>query len=177
MSLVLTPLATANNPWVKILAALTAKIASTDLSFYKYCADAANFNKAPVIHSRIGTANGASYWEPVLSECPAVLISTVNTPFLDDHGAGNEQSHLTFAIVAKYELRDRDSRKALAANYELLRTIHAGYRPGTLDPLRSLCGNYEVQGDLAPTIATAGAQTTARTLFAVRFMLTNTFLG
>lgn len=167
----------ADCPWVKVAEKIREKLLDQTLAFYKFCV--AVFGKVPQVFARFGTDNNAAYWEPPLTECPAVLVTAVNTPPGDDYGAGNEQWHLSFAITAKYELADRDQRKALAANFDLLRTLFYRFRPGTLDILTGVpgVGKYEIVGDLTPQIAQAGAQTTARTTFIVQFTLFDAIFG
>lgn len=173
----LDPVAVTDCPWVKALDALREKIEDDTLAFSKFCV--ATFGRAPKVFARYGTENNAAYWDVPLTECPAVLLTTVNTPPVTDLGAGNEQWHLSFAVTAKYELRDRDQRKALAANYDLLRTIAYRFRTGSLDILQGVpnVGAWTIDGDLTPTLAQAGAQTTARTTFVIRFRFHHAFLG
>lgn len=175
MPLDYTPVA--DCPWVKALEALAAKVGDATLSFSKFCD--AIFGRVPKVYARSGTENNAAYWDVPLSDCPSVQITTVNTPPVVDLGAGNEQWHLSFAVTAKYELRDRDQRKALAANYELLRTIAYKARTGTMDILQGVpnVGAWTIDGDLTPTLAVAGAQTTAKTTFVIRFRFHHAFLG
>lgn len=175
MSQTYTPVA--DCPWVKALEALKTKIADSSLAFSRFCS--AVFGKAPVVYARSGTENNAAYWDVPLTDCPAVLLTAVNTPPVRDLGSGNEQWHVSFAVTAKYELRDRDQRKAIAANYDLVRTIAYAYRTGTLDILQGVpnVGAWTIDGDLTPTLAAAGAQTTARTTFVIRFRFHHAFLG
>lgn len=166
----------ADNPWVKVLEAIRAQIADDALSWHKFCV--AIFGKAPKTFARYSTENNAAYWDPPLTDCPAVLITAINTPPLEDLGAGNEQWHLSFAMTVKAELRDRDQRKGLAANYELLRTLMHDFRNGPLNRIRAAGGASVVFiGDLTPQIAQAGAQTTAKTTFVMQVTLHHAFLG
>lgn len=177
----ITPIAVADNPWVKVVTALRAKILSTDLSFVAACQ--ALFGKAPQVWARfdnqeIGAADG--YFDPPLPMCPVVLLTPVNTPPFEDDGMGQDKWSLSYSVIAKYELRDGDSRKALSANYELLRTIMWGYKPGSLDTLRPAHAGlkkYSIAGDLTPNIAKASAQTVAKTMFVIRFEAIEGFLG
>lgn len=176
MSQEYTPIASC--PWNLVLDAIGAKISDTTMAFHKYCV--ATWGKTPKVFLRSGTENNAAYWDPVLTDCPAVLVTAANTPPVDDHGSGNEQWHLTFAITAKYELKDRNQKAGIAGNYNLLRALCANARIGTLDGIKTASpsvGKWEIEGDLTPQIALAGAQTTAKTTFLLRITLHHAFLG
>ncbi len=175
MPLDLTPIN--DCPWVKALRALATKIEDPSLAFVKACIQ--HFGRAPKVFRRNATENNAAYWDVPLTDCPSVLLTAVNTPAVLDLGAGNEQWHLSFAVTAKYELRDRNQEAALVANYDLLRTIAYKARTGTLDILQGVpnVGAWEIEGDLTPQIALAGAQTTAKTTFVIRFRFHHAFLG
>lgn len=166
------------NPWVKVLDQVRLQIADEDLSFHKFCV--ATFAKAPRVFARYGTGDNAAYWDVPLTDCPSVLLTSINTPFVPDQGAGYEEWRLAFSITVKFELRDRDQRKAIAGNYELLRTINHKFRgPGTLNRIRSSGGvkNMEFRGDMTPEIALAGSQTTAKTTFVVLIGMIEAFRG
>lgn len=177
----ITPIAVDDNPWVKVVTALRAKILNTDLSFVAACL--ALFNKAPKVWARFDREEAGSddgFWDPPLSTCPVVLLTPVNTPPFEDDGMGQDKWSISYSVIVKYEIPDGDHRKALAANYELLRTIMWAYKPGSLDPIRPAHAGlkkYFIAGDLTPNIAQAKGQTIARTMFVIRFEAIEGFLG
>ena len=173
MSLTLEPLS--EDPWGLIVDTLKTKIENSDLSFVKYL-DSIGLNDLNVYHQR---APGKFGWDPPISKCPAIILLASAFPSVDDRGAGDERWYFSVTVLFKMPVR-RDAQEAFQACHELIRTIFAGWRPGTLDPLSTIdgVGAYAIDGNIAPDIADPeSGRGVARLAFDLRFRLNQQILG
>lgn len=174
MTLTLDPLA--QDPWGLIVDTLKSKIESTDLSFQKYLSQI-GLGDVNVYHQR---GPGKMAWDPPISKCPAVILLASAFPAADDMGAGDERWYFTVTVLFKMPVRRDGASQAFQACHELVRTVFAGWRPGTLDPLSTIpcVGDYMIEGNLTPDIADADSgRGVARLAFDLRFRLNHTILG
>lgn len=174
----MNPLAVADNPWVKILAAVKAKILRADLSFRPFCV--ATFNRAPEVFASDGSPGGDQPWEPPLTRCPAVRLSVVNTPPFEDQGSGQDLWTFSIGVLVKFDLKTRDQRQAVAGMWELARTLFKDWRTGTLDTIKQAHTGmklYRVIGDLTPTFMEEDSQGVGKAFFILQFELVEGFLG
>jgi len=174
MTLTLEPLA--QDPWGLIVDTMASKLTSADLSLAKYIASI-GLPALRVYHQRAPGKNG---WDPPLSKCPAIILLASAFPAADDMGVGDERWYFTVTVMFKMPVKGADATEAFQACHELVRTLFAGWRPGTLDPLSTIdcVGDYMIEGNLAPDISDPeSGRGVARLAFDVRFRLNQTILG
>lgn len=174
----LAPLATADSPGVKILAAVKATLTDADLSFVPFCVR--EFGKAPVVYAFDGTSGQDEPWEPPLTRCPAVRLTVVNTPPFEDRGQGGDRWTFSLGVLTKFDLKARDQRVAIAGMWELARTLFHRWREGLGNRIRaSFTGNigYEIIGDVTPQFMEEGAQTVGKSFFVLQVAFIGGVLG
>lgn len=178
MPLTLDPLAT--DPWGQIITTLAAKIANTNLSLHKYLV--AEGHPTLKVFTQMAPAPGErnNQWDVPLSSCPGVVLLGSAFPFVKDNGAGDERWYFAVTVMFKMRLTGADATPGFQACHELIRTIWAGYRTGTLDPLLQLpgVGDYEIEGNITPEVSTPeSGRSVARVAFDIRFRLNQRILG
>lgn len=178
--LTLEPLAT--DPWGAIVTALANKIKDTNLSLHKYLT--AQGHPTLKVFTQMAPAPGEknNQWDPPLSACPAVVLMSSAFPFADDRGVGDERWYFAVTVMFKMRLTGGDATPGFQACHELIRTIWAGNRTGSLDPLQAVAGGavggYSVEGNLTPEISTeASGRSVARVAFDIRFRLNQRIFG
>lgn len=178
MSLTLDPLADEDDRWLMAIDRLAAKLRNPDLSFHKYLV--ANGFEAPNVFEHRGVNFGDQLWDPPLDLCPAVVILATPSSPPQDRGAGDERWYFNVLVNFKIWVKDSDQKKALRAYHELIRTIFAGWRPGTLDPLSTIpgVGYHAITSDLSVVLLTAqsGGQV-GRASFVLQFSIHERILG
>lgn len=177
MSLTLDPLPTGSDPWTKIINALAAKIADTDLSFVKYLT--AIGQESLNVFTNMEDTDKA--WDPPLQDCPAIMLNADAHPAVEDHGPGMEVWYLDVGVEMKLHLDEGAADRGYQACYELVRTLFVGWRQGlSIDPISALpeVADYHIEGEVMPRIVTpAVGRYTARCYFVVRVRIADTILG
>lgn len=150
MPLTLEPLQDSEDKWVLALERLSAKIKDPNLSFHKYLV--AKGFPAPNVFDHTATGVGDQVFDPPRDLCPAVVLYTTPTLPGEDRGAGNERWYFDVGILFKIFVPEKDQRIAIRAMHELIRTVFAGWRTGTLDPLSTIpgVGYQNLTQDVAP---------------------------
>lgn len=176
--LTLEPLA--SDPWGAIVTALANKIKDPNLSLHKYLT--AQGQPALRVFTQMAPSPGErnNQWDPPLDRCPAVVLMSSAFPFADDRGVGDERWYFAVTVMFKMRLPGGDATSGFQACHELIRTIWAGNRTGSLDPLQAVNGvaGYSVEGNLTPEISTEVAgRVVARVAFDIRFRLNARIFG
>jgi hypothetical protein len=178
MPLTAEPVASGQDPFNLIVAALESKLGDTNLSFCKFLT--AQGTPLKNIYTQRGSGGSKNAWDPVLSKCPAIILLASAFPSGEDHGIGDERWFFSVTVMFKMRLDSQDATPAFQASYELLRTIFAGWRTPQLDPIGSIPGlcDYEIDGNVTPHIADEDSgRAVAKLAFDVRFRFNKNILG
>lgn len=178
MPVTLDPVTEGQDPFTLIMDALETKIGSSDLSFYKFLDQQGTPLKN--IYTQREPGGKKNGWDPVLSKCPAVVLLASAFPPGEDHGVGDERWFFAVTVMFKMKLKNQNATPAFQAAYELIRTIHAGWRTPQLDPIGSIVGlcDYEIDGNVTPHISDEEAgRSVARVAFDIRFRFNKNILG